>query len=455
MLLTNQRGTAIFVAVMMLVLSTGLGFLAFRVSLTELQISSYEKNELAAGYLADSGVEKILSWISIPAESPNAEFFESLRSWRSRCSGEPSLPDFELSSSILADAASGPFSELKEMGRIVDLRLYHGEHPKGICTVEVKAESGKGAVKIVRVELTRGPMQPLTAGIQGAGNPDFPSPIWAHWGKIRYTGDGNLGSSIQKIPMRSTAPPCPSVYTDGGLNQDPWLEIQVQKRIENPIHLPGAPVDVGPGEGDRPFPDRLNVSENVSAVSLDLIDLTELKNYVKKYGNYYLVSPLGHLEQNGLDKGTFDQLFDRPGSDHPLVWIDILPGYSSSEPVTIGGANHKGYFFFTGNIRVEGGQAGRQVSAQSPPWPSSIPQQIALDGINLDGFFYVAGELNLRGPFSVYGAVFAGGGFSGPGAGQLEVWYNHSYRSANYSGLPSIIRLKGTWRYIPVSDKNG
>lgn len=457
MLLTNQRGTAIFVAVMMLVLSTGLGFLAFKVSLTELQISSYEKNELAAGYLADSGVEKVLSWIAVPAESPNAAFFESLGSLPpARCTGEPNHPDFELPPSLLEDVTSGPFSDLKEMGRIVDLRLYRAEHPKGLCTAEVKAESGKGAVKIVRVELTRSPISPLTAGIQGAGNPNVPSPVWAHWGKIRYTGDANLGSSIQRIPMRnSTEPPRSAPYMEGGANQDPWLEIEVEKRIESPLSGRGAGLDAGPGEGARPYLDRPNISENVSTISLDSADRNELKSYVKKYGRYYIVSPTGHLEQDGADKGTFDQVFDQPAPNYPLVWVDLVPGYSSPEPLMAGCANYKGYFFFTGNVQIAGGETGRPLQAQSPPGPSRTSQQIDLDHVNLDGFFYVQGELNLRGAFSAYGALSAVKGFSGPGAEELEVWYNHAFHSATYSALPPVIRLKGTWRTIPVSDKSG
>src|SRR5581483_9112118 len=303
MLLTNQKGTAIFVAIMMLVLSTGLGFLAFRVSLTELQISSYEKNELAAGYLADSGVEKILFWISAPSESPNPPFFESLGPLHQlRCTGDRTRPDFELPSSLLEDLASGPFSELKEIGKIADIRIYRGEHPKGFCTVEVKSQSGKGAAKMIRVELTRSPIPPLTAAIQGGGNPALPSPVWAHWGKIRYMGDANLGGSIQRIPIKnSTSPPGSAPYTESGANQDPWLEIEVEKRIQNPLPDRGAGSGAG-GEGNQPYPDRPNVSENVRTASLDSIDLGELKSYIKKYGNYYVVSPVGHLEEKGVDK---------------------------------------------------------------------------------------------------------------------------------------------------------
>ena len=457
MVLKNQKGTAMFVAVMMLVLSTGLGLLAFRVSLTELQISSYGKNELAVGYLAESGVEKILSWISSPSRSPSPIFFGSLGSpQQASCTGDRMSPDFQLSSSSLEDPVSGPFSELKEMGKVLDLRLYRGNHPKGICTVEVKAEGGKGATQLIRVDLTRSPIQAMTAAIQGAGNTNVASPIWVHWGKIRYTGNAHLGSRISKIPIRNSATSPDSVpYTEDGLNQDPWLEIQVEKQIESPLSDRMKGNGGTTGEESRPYADRPNVSGNQRTVSLDSVDLNELKDYVKMYGNYYVVSPTGRLEQNGVEMGTFDQVFYSSTSDYQLVWVDRLPGYSSLEPILISQGNYKGYFYFTGNVQIEKNQPGRAAHAQSPPWPSTTPRQIELSHINLDGFFYVLGELNIQAPFSSYGALFAGQGFSGPGAGRSEVWYNHHYHSASYPNVPPVVRLKGTWRSIPVSDQNG
>lgn len=458
MLLKDQKGTAIFVAVMMLMLSTGLGLLAFQISSTELQISSYGKNDLAAGYLAEAGIEKILSWISQPAKSPNPVFFESLGPVkRVRCSGDQTHPDFQLSSALLDNTASGPFSELTEMGRILDLRLYRGEHPKGLCRVEVKAESGRGAIKIVRVELAKSPIQPMTAGIQGAGNAAAASPIWAHWGKIRYTDSAHLGNSISKIPMRNSIMiPNEQPYTEGGLNQDPWLEIRVEQRIEHPLSdrssLNGDPNLLE--EENRPYADRPNVYEK-SAVSLDTVDLDDLKRYVKMYGIYYVVTPAGRLEQNGVDQGTFDQLFSSPASGHRLVWVDLVPGYSSSEPILMAQNHYKGHFYFTGNVQIKGNRQGETVQAQTPPWPSTTSQQVELTGINLDGFLYAIGEINLQGAFSAYGALFAGQGFTGPAANDLEVWYNHNYSSANYSGLSPVIRLKGTWHTLPVSDKTG
>lgn len=242
-------------------------------------------------------------------------------------------------------------------------------------------------------------------------------------------------------------------YADGGLNQDPWLEIRVEQRIQRPLSgLNGLNGNSNIIEGEnRPYADRPNVYEK-SAVSLDIVNLKDLKSYIKTYGSYYVVSPAGSLERNGVDQGTFDQLFSSPVSDHPLVWVDLIPGYSSSKPILMARSQYKGYFYFSGNIQVAGNQPGGTVQAQTPPWPSTTPQRIELAGINLDGFFYALGEIDLQGPFSAYGAFFAGEGFTGPAANDLEVWYNHDYSSANYSGLSPVVRLKGTWRVVPVLD---
>ncbi|MFQ5780595.1 MAG: hypothetical protein ACE5HN_07385 [Nitrospiria bacterium] len=441
----NQRGTAMFVAIMMLSLGTGLGLLAFQVSSTELMISNYSEYELASTYLAESGVEQVLSWVSHPERSPNEDFFRKLPT--TDCSNPNGEVDFSLFSSDLDDA-KWPFSalkELEEMGKIDYIRLYKPLHADGICTIEVKSISGKGAAKTVRVELTRSPMRSVTAGVQGKGNPAVASPVWVHWGEIRYSGQANLGKSIKRIPDLEPGQPNEYSYRDTADNVDSWMEIHVEEKISQPF-----PPD---NNGSTPFNDRDNVYQKENDVALDTFDLSEIKRIVMRYGDYYVVSPDGHLEQNGVDKGTFDDVFSPATPQYRLAWIDVNQD-SSTEPIVIDGRSYKGYFYFSGDVIIEGDQVGQSVEAASPPWPTpaSPPQPVNLNNVNLDGLLYVQGEIDLNGPFSVYGAVFAGQGFSGDGAGLLEVWYNNDFRSATYSGLPSIVLLKGTWRTLSMPD---
>lgn len=434
----NEKGTAMIAAVMLLVLATGLGLLAFHVSTGELQISAYPGRELASTYLAESGVEKVLAWVADPGRSPDPPFFAALPT--RRCSGEKTAPDFQLSDALMDDAGEGPFSELKERGKIVDLRLYKPSHPDGLCTVQSGAAAGKGAIKVVKVEIARSPLPPITAAVQGFGETGVSAPVWGHWGPIRYTGGVRFGARPVRIPaIDPTLPPHSRPYTEEGPNEDPIVEIHVEGEIEGPsVRMPP------------------NVYENDPTARLDSAApnrLNEIKRFIKKRGGYYVVSPSGRLEQNGTDRGSFDDLFGGPGDEYALAWVDILPGYSSPEPVRLGRKNYRGYFYFSGSVQIEEDrfQNGMTVHADAHPWSAARPAPIELNHVRLEGFFYSLGGIELQGPFSAYGAIYAGQGFTGPGAENLQVWYNNRFRSAAYE-VPPVVRLKGTWHSPPAPD---
>lgn len=118
-------------------------------------------------------------------------------------------------------------------------------------------------------------------------------------------------------------------YREEGPNEDPIVEIHVGGEIDGPPVL------------------RPNVYENDHTALLDAATpsrLIELKDFIKTRGGYYVVSPSGRLEQNGIERGEFDDLFGNPGSEYALVWIDVLPGYSRSEPLRLGRKTIEGIF---------------------------------------------------------------------------------------------------------------
>ena len=90
------------------------------------------------------------------------------------------------------------------------------------------------------------------------------------------------------------------------------------------------------------------------------------------------------------------------------------------------------------------------VQAQSHPWSATHSGPIALDHVRLDGLFYALGAIELQGSFSAYGALYAGQGFTGPGAENLQVWYNNRFSAAAYPQVPPVVRLKGTWHSLPA-----
>lgn len=441
--LKDEKGTAIFIAVMMLTLGTGLGLLAFQAATTELQISNYVGTEAPSTYLAESGVDKVIYWIGRPERSPDPVFFGSLSKPETQCSHDSKDPDFKISDALLNDTVSGPFSELREMGKIVDLRLYKPSYQengkeKGICVIESRAQGGAGAARLVRVEITRSPLRAITAGIQGPGT--GASPVWAHWGIIRYAGDANLGP-MDKVPAQYSKASLDTPYDpqkDNTYNKDRWLDIYLENlRSDKKNDVPN---NVHPG----------------STVTLETMDPIELKGFALKYGSYYVISPTGKLEQADVVKGAFDEVFNKPGKDFGLVYIDRTK--ESAKTLTIDGGSYKGLFYIAGDVRIRGGESGQVVEATPPPVSedaassqgTSNKKAVSLN-VNLEGLLYVNGHVTLQGHFSIYGSAYAGEGFTDPGRNSLEVWYNNDFKSGAYAGLPSIIRLKGTWRSSPPS----
>lgn len=268
-------------------------------------------------------------------------------------------------------------------------------------------------------------------------------PIWTHWGKIHYTGEASFGTDITdilKVPRKSGTEYNGTSYNpaDYGSNIDPDLEILVENNIASPL----------PDNGDS-FSDRPNVRQQETSVLLnasnpDDPDQVHLRRFLKTNGEHYIVSSeAGKLEKNGHIVGTFDDVFGIPvGDDSPntrLAWISIGPD-SSTAPLPIDGGRYKGYFFFSGDISIQGNVAGRDVIATTPAGEDST-----LSGINLEGLFYTSRSMTIQNAFKAYGAFFSRGGFSGAGTQELEVWYNSAFEKAVFPGIRSVAPLPGSW----------
>lgn len=443
----NQKGMAMFVAIMMLSLGTSFAFLSWQVSSTELEISRYSESEAAAYALAESGIEKVISWTSNPDNSPNEAFFENLPT--TDCSNNSDNPDLSIDYSYLTNPDTGPFKALKGMGEITELYFYRPTHPDGKCTVGVLAESTKGGKKRMEVELTMNPLGAITAGIQGEGNPDTPSPVWLHWGNIRYTGSAHLGENIEKVPIKETD------FTPAG-DGSPYTE----DYNENKDYLMELLVENGviPALSEEEEDARPNVKQG-SDVVLDDVDLKALERFIKQHGEVYIVSDVaGMLKDHQGDPKSFDELFGPEGDGEApklrLVWIDT-DAQSSQEPLLIEGGPYNGYFYFPEDMDVRivnwDDDALPVQEVVPPPKEDGIqPDAVDLSGLNLLGLFYVRGKADIQDPFKTFGALYAQEGFAGPKATDLELWYNSAFASSDYSGVRRVTPLTGTWKTPPI-----
>ncbi len=447
------------IAIMVLSLGGSIALIAFRSSTQELELSRFTEYEMSSQYLAESGVDQVVSWVIDPASFPNTypddyiaarNFFDALPT--KPCSRDSEDPDLIIDDNSFLAGTDSPFSGLKVMGEIEEIKFYAplgqaippAAGDRRLCTLEVTAISGKGATKKIRVDLASNPIGPITAGIQGTSlNAASPLPIWVHWGGIRYTGVSaeNLGTNILKVPKLDVSEPFDgNSYNDSDFsaNIDPVMDIRVEKNIAVPH----------PDDGGNSFVERPNVVQNDENVSLnevnpDDIDQVVLRRFLRMNSELYSVAEDGKLKKDGATVGTFDEVFEIPegeDSNFRLVWITLDPGVHHPPPLLIGGGRYKGYFFFSGDITIIGGQEGRTVVATTPAGGHPT-----LSGINLEGLFYTNGSMTIQDSFKAYGAFFSRGGFTGAGAQALEVWYNSAFEKAVFPGIRSVTPLSGTW----------
>jgi hypothetical protein len=335
-IISSQKGVALFTAMMLLVLVSGLSLFMLYNATTQMQIASESGKGFVQTSLAESGIEQALAWYNDPLNSPNLSFFSN-----KVCKGNKKKPWEQFSFFI------------KDIGEEVLFLFYKSDRG---CVVEAIVNSGKK----VTVTLAENPLPPLPYAVYGldVGSPLFPD------------------------------------FVHGGM-----------------IHS----LDVDPEQETR---------------------MNAIKRFSKRFGRYFMISPHGTLEENGADIGTFETVFanKEEGHDTP-VFIDTLESYSSLNPLKIGNGDYKGYYYFFGDVEIEGGGNGQTVLTDAGT---------KLNQIDLAGFIYTKGRIILNDRFFVYGALYAGLGVEGNGVSQLEVWYNKNFQDGIYKGVLPLIPLVGT-----------
>jgi len=155
--INEQRGVAIFTAMMLVVLISGISLLVFQNAAIEKMITAYVKREAVSLSLAEAGIEQAIFWMAYPEFSPEKVFFN-----KRFCDD---ATDFSSKSgTVLPD-------DLRDQVGDVTLRIYHNAtHQQGSCTVEAKDTTGKG----IQVDLGRSPMPNIVVPITGSGGYSVP-----------------------------------------------------------------------------------------------------------------------------------------------------------------------------------------------------------------------------------------------------------------------------------------
>lgn len=433
---TSTKGAALLLALIALVLMTGFGLTALRLTQTEFQIAVNHREALAALYYAEAGINEAIAWFTFPEKAPG-----ELSLWNDGiCSGDRDAPDFSTRST-----PTFPLPVFKR-GKVIEITLYAPRSPNGICTVESYARSNVGGIGAVAVELAPNPMGPLNAAIAIKRKQTGNGPVLAHWGEILYQESVSLGPWVDTIPLRNPLL-LPNGYAYGSTdNQDPWITIRSRRSFLSPLpqSCPACP---------QPYVARPNLFQKDATLELEGWDIKALRQYAKKYGTHLTGDTNGTLYQEGKPLGTFDSLFANKGNvGFVLIEPQEGPDVAMNRPtINLDQGSYHGYFFVKGDVRVRGNQSGRDVDALTPAWPpdplNGERKGIRLSAINLNGLLNVMGEIHLEGRFFVYGTVYTYTVF-GPAQHRLEVWYNDAFRSNHFEGQPHVYSLPGTWREI-------
>jgi hypothetical protein len=430
----KEQGAALILALVLLIIMTGLAMTALQLTHTEHRIAGNHREALQALYLAEAGVDEAIGWFTFSDRAPvDSPIWEKMA-----CSGTAKNPDFD------SQKVPGFLLAVRDAGWVTRIKLYASMVSKGGCTVESYARSKGQGIGAIAVELGPNPMGPLGAAIAVRGkNPAGDVPVFAHWGKALYSGSVSLGPSLDPIPVQNPGLlPNGFPYGDTG-NQDPWVQFMTGELFSAPLpkDCPDCPL---------PYLTRPNVQQRVSALQVERPDLDAIRTYARRYGEHLTADSNGLLYREGEPLGSFDALFAKKESSG-LVFIE--PQEGAYPVIRMSQGFYRGFFLVVGDVKVAGNKAGVKVESRSPPWPPGVPEGVRrtvnLDQANLNGLLNVFGDLQVDGRFAVYGAVYADT-VSGQAGDLLQVWYNEDYRSDRFEVQPRAYSLPGTWRELDI-----
>jgi len=405
--LSSQSGGVLVTAVLVGLLLSMLGGVAMNLAFTETVATRQHLEESTSRMLAESGVEQVIAWFThdaLPAPLDKGLGGEALEGTIGnegptglRFQGTPERSDLAFDAGhsnddlLLNDRTTGVFRALRELGRILRLRLYGPLRPDGFCTVEVTAESKGGVRRTVSVELGALRIPPLRAAVltglppadvSEAGVRSVPT-ILAHWGEVP-----------EPVP---------------GLPPSPW-RYQKFKEIARRF-------------GTYYVPDR------------------EGRLYRDGQKDPALAQTPAEV---------FGSL--AAGSHRGLVFVDTMdqapPAADNLATLVLDSPYMEGIFYVNAHVVLRPQGTGQTIPALPPPPEGqgalALGAPVSIADVRIQGVLHTAGSLQLDHQTRVFGAVVAEGGFIGDGL--LEVWYNDDLERGLVRGLPVVYPIKGTWR---------
>lgn len=476
----DRCGHVLVASLMLILILLLLSMTAFYLASQDVPGISAMREERTAQELADAAAELVMSWFHDSAGTPPSisgllakrqgdlasgpSFFDA--AGRSQFAGTADRPDILLDATNSADdrllnnPPSGFDGLLNGLGRMEKLKIYAPSQPGLLGTLEVTA-STTGQRRVARtIQLQLGALNipAVRAAVQtgqglGTLRADGESPVLAHWGDVRVTGDLSVNQVRDVVLKNSRAPVTGQAYELMGRLEDRWTDYW----IGGDVTLLSPPLN-----SNLAFPANVHMHQQPTpGVRLDRWDYDLLKRMALRHGTYYRLDRGGRLHPLGASDADPGLLPSEAlsslavGQSHGLVFIDTLDG-EAPRPDNLGTLTLEADYVeallvVQGHVQFRPGGAGRSVPVLSPSPEGSdalgsrIP--VTLTDIHFYGLMYAAGSVTLERSVRMYGAVMTGDTVAATTSGlRMEVWYNADLGKGLFRGLPVVYGAPGTRR---------
>ena len=425
--LNEEKGFALVIAILIMVLLTVIGLGILAVTDIESKISDNYRSHTQALYIAESGIERVISYFNSPASfadvsgtysgytvssiSDAQRFFARRRVIGNIPSffntyglsqfedtddnGVIDSPPHDYSNPVLkynrdTSTAQKDFLEsispnASDQSYIYELTVFAPLPGTGaVATVRVTAKV-RNASRTVEQILMPGPIIAFTSGLaSGAGASWNGNSLSIHWGSVMIQGAiANISNPIQANPARTVGADIDAGQYTGANDEDRWLRV-----FANGVYLQISDGGSSPPYDEPTYDEILDVldEQNVQpyetahnnlfhnqSITIDTWNYVEAKIVAQRYGTYYTTDAAGNLYLDG--KGSpldFKSITDTKSCG--IVFVDttdqLPPDPTGSNLATIsfsGDYYTSGIFYIAANLSTAGLGSGNTKTVLAPP----------------------------------------------------------------------------------------
>ena len=420
-LLNKEKGFALVIAILVMVLLTVMGLGILVITNIESKISDNFRSHNQALYIAESGIERAISYFNNPASftdvsgsysgyavssvsdaqmffakrrlvgivpsyfnSSNLSQFEDTDN-----DGVIDSPPHDHANPVLkynrdTNEAQKNFLEsispnVSDQSYIYELMLFAPPYGSGaVATVRVTSKV-RNASRTVEQILMPGPIIAFTSGLaSGAGAAWNGNSLSVHWGSVLIQGTtATISNPLSMNPARTVDADIDAGPYTGAGGEDRWLRAFVNGLYDGPPYDDPLKTKyyIPPDELDEQnihpyYTPHYNLFSNQS-ITIDHWDYAEAKRIAQRYGTYYTTDASGNLYLDGEGSPlNFKSITNTKSCG--IVFVDTIdqlpPSGSNLATISFSGDYYtSGIFYMAANLSTAGLGSGATKTVLAPP----------------------------------------------------------------------------------------